>query len=64
MIFKLYLIRLRLSDIKEQALKFVFQKKTKQVIDELERIKVSLDPKAYEHTLTLIFWFAIHLENL
>jgi hypothetical protein len=34
------------------------------VLDELESIKRSGQQKAYEHDLTLVFWFAVHLENL
>lgn len=33
-------------------------------MDELEKVKLSKDAKVYEHTVTLVFWFAIHLENL
>jgi len=34
------------------------------VLEELQIIKNSGQQKIYEHDLTLVFWFAIHLENL
>jgi hypothetical protein len=33
-------------------------------MQELDKIKVTEETKTYEHELTLVFWFATHLENL
>ena len=32
------------------------------MVEELDRLKVTLEPKQYDHQVTIAFWFAIHLE--
>jgi hypothetical protein len=53
-----------MSDITSPALSFVYQKNLNGLLNELDRIKTSEETKTYEHDITLVFWFAIHLENL
>ena len=31
---------------------------------DLDKLKVATTLKQYEHDLTLVFWFALHLEDL
>lgn len=41
-----------------------YQKNVEQVLEDLDGIKKSSSQKAYEHDITLCFWFAVHLEDL
>lgn len=42
----------------------MFSKNLTALMQELDRMKVTEEIKTYEHELTLVFWFATHLEDL
>ena len=61
---KLYInFRLKITDIKNPALQAVFEHNIPAVMTELEIIKEHETKRNYEHWLTLVFWFATHLED-
>ncbi len=55
---------LKLHDLKNPGLQAVYLKDLQALEQYLGELKSSSPQQAYEHELYLIFWFAVHVENL
>lgn len=56
--------RIKVTDLKNQYLRAMFQKDSSGALDNIESIKCNESKLDYERHLIVAFWYSVHLERM